>query len=150
DRLDGTLRFAGAAIFGQHSACECERVLAGNDRAECVLLVRVVPFDVHHAPICLARREVEPTDRTTASAEIRLAIAFLTRPDGDVARKRSDAVEPCKRFMVGRTQAPGARPDRITVSGEPAVHEASDVLGIRVLWERSLQVRGRAHDPGAY
>src|SRR5262245_58292721 len=106
DRLDRTLWFTCPAILGGDSAGQRKRVLARNDCAECLLLVRRDLPDVHDAPVRLTRREVEPADRSAADGEVRLAVAFFAGSDGDEAGKRSSLLQPRERLVIGRAQPP--------------------------------------------
>src|SRR5436853_4802471 len=50
DRLDRALRFAGAAITSHDPTGQCERVFAGNNGAEDIVVVLLDRRHAHHAP----------------------------------------------------------------------------------------------------
>src|SRR5206468_2420407 len=94
DRLDRALRFACPAVRSVDPAGECESVLAGDDSAERVFLIYLALLDIHHSPIRLACREIEPTNGPSTHPVIRLAARLLPRPDGDVAGEWRNTLEP--------------------------------------------------------
>src|SRR5947208_13036728 len=51
NRLDGTLRFARAAICCEDPTGKREGVLTGHNRTEGVLSLSVATFDLHDAPV---------------------------------------------------------------------------------------------------
>src|SRR5205814_885266 len=138
DRLDGTLRLAGAAIAGINAACQRERVLARHYRAEGVGVVPVPLLDAHDSPEDLAPGQVEPTNRSAVNAEVRLDARLFARADGDEAGVGRHRLEPGERPVIGRPQTPGSCLDRVAVRGEPAVDEACDVLDVRSFGKQAL------------
>src|SRR5437870_7541352 len=146
NRLDRTLRFAGSAVPSQNATRESKGVLAGDDRAERLRLVSLFALDAHDAPVHLTGRQIQPANRSAASAEICLDAGFLSRADDNVPGNHRRPLEPIERFVIDRPKAPRRCLDGIPVGGEPPVYEAGDVLGISVLRKDALQIDGCAHD----
>src|SRR3954447_25128498 len=124
-------------------------MLPGHDRAERVVLLLLGPFDAHHTPVDLARRQAQPADRPAPHAEVRLPVPLLGFPDDDVTGERRGQLQPFQSLVIGRAKAPRARLHRVAVRSKPAVDETSDVIRVGVVGQGALQVDRRADHPGA-